>query len=156
MTGLGQFRVMAEKHGICEMAREWDACKSKKQLMDLALTIRGTQYLWKAMREGWGPSQELIQNEFAPFINGGYIRRQDGYTSAIYCGVNPNEITVDTTVALIIGHKGDIIIPRNHLCEIYLYNCDAHIICYGMKATVYSDGGSVTTDSPNVEFSDLK
>ena len=64
---LSEFRRQADKHGICEMSAEWDNCKSKKQLIDIALSIRGIEYIAKAISEGWGIDADTICREFASF-----------------------------------------------------------------------------------------
>lgn len=156
MTELGQFRAMADKHGICEMAREWDACKSKKQLMDLALSIRGIQYLWKSMGEGWGLSSDYIYTEFKPFINRGVVRSQGGYTSSIHCKPTLNDnmgMIVNETATLIIDMKeGNIVVPENHICEIYLVDCDVSVFATQGKAIVYTARSTVRAKTPNIKI----
>lgn len=131
---LEDFRKNATEHGICEMSADWDKCKSKKQLIDLALSIRGIEYIAKAISEGWGIDAEIICREFAPFINGKYVRDKDGYTSALWCSFkekSPAEIYATQTALLVIGFIGNIYIPKNRICEIHAVNS---------KFSVYGDG----------------
>lgn len=131
---LEQFRKNAAEHGICEMSADWDKCKSKKQLIDLALSIRGIEYLAKAISEGWGIDADTICREFAPFINGKYVRDKDGYTSALWCSFkeeSPAEIYAEQTALLVIGFIGNIYIPKNRICEIHTVNS---------KFNAYGDG----------------
>lgn len=131
---LEDFRENATKHGICEMSADWDKCKSKKQLIDLALSIRGIEYIAKAISEGWGIDADTICREFAPFINGKYVRNKDGYTSALWCSFkeeSPAEIYAEQTALLVIGFIGNIYIPKNRICEIHAVNS---------KFNAYGDG----------------
>ena len=131
---LEDFRKNATEHGICEMSAEWDKCKSKKQLIDLALSIRGIEYIAKAVSEGWGIDADTICREFAPFNYGKYVREKDGYTSALYCTSkeeSPAEIYAEQTALLVINFIGNIYIPKNRICEIHAVNS---------KFNVYGDG----------------
>lgn len=151
---LEDFRKNATKHGICEMSAEWDKCKSKKQLIDLALSIRGIEYLAKAISEGWGIDADTICREFAPFNYGKYVREKDGYTSALYCGEGENEIFATETAILAIGFVGDIRVPKNRICEIHLVNSKCYIIAEG-KANVYTYGNSevINANCLNIKIS---
>lgn len=146
---LEQFRKNASERGICEMSADWDKCKSKKQLIDLALSIRGIEYIAKAISEGWGIDADTICREFAPFINGKYVREKDGYTSALYCSLGdkkfPLPIDATQTAILVIRHTGTIYIPKNRICEIHLVDSDSVIYGEG-KAKVYSYGSTVHYD----------
>lgn len=131
---LEQFRKNAAEHGICEMSADWDKCKSKKQLIDLALSIRGIEYIAKAVSEGWGIDADTICREFAPFNYGKYVREKDGYTSALYCSSkeeSPAEIYAEQTALLVINFIGNIYIPKNRICEIHAVNS---------KFNAYGDG----------------
>ena len=131
---LEQFRKNAAEHGICEMSADWDKCKSKKQLIDLALSIRGIEYIAKAISEGWGIDADTICREIATFINGKYVRDKDGYTSALWCSFkeeSPAEIYAEQTALLVIGFIGNIYIPKNRICEIHAVNS---------KFNAYGDG----------------
>lgn len=133
-VALEQFRKNAAEHGICEMSADWDKCKSKKQLIDLALSIRGIEYIAKAISEGWGIDADTICREFATFINGKYVRDKDGYTSALWCSLkeeSPAEIYAEQTALLVIGFIGNIYIPKNRICEIHAVNS---------KFNAYGDG----------------
>lgn len=133
-VALEQFRKNATEHGICEMSADWDKCKSKKQLIDLALSIRGIEYIAKAISEGWGIDADTICREFATFINGKYVRDKDGYTSALWCSLkeeSPAEIYAEQTALLVIGFIGNIYIPKNRICEIHAVNS---------KFNAYGDG----------------
>lgn len=129
MITLEQFKSNAKEHGICEMIADWDNAKSKKQLMDLALNIRAIEYIAMSTASGWGLSPDYIAKEFISFNNGKYVRDKDGYTSSLYCLPLDNEITITTTATLIIGYKGDIFIPKNRICELYI--CQADVVIHG-------------------------
>lgn len=142
---LSEFRRQADKHGICEMSKDWDNCKSNKQRIDLALSARGMEFVARAVAEGWGISPSEICSTFAPFNNGKYVRDKDGYTSAMYCSCGKDgdlaEINATTTAILAIGFIGTINIPNNRICEMHLVNCKCYIKGEG-KANVYAYGGT--------------
>ena len=141
-VALEQFRKNAAEHGICEMSADWDKCKSKKQLIDLALSIRGIEYIAKAVSEGWGIDVDTICREFAPFNYGKYVRDKDGYTSALWCSSkeeSPAEIYAEQTALLVINFIGNIYIPKNRICEIHLINSKCYIRGEG-KGYVYAYG----------------
>lgn len=143
MISLEQFKDNAKKHGICDMLKDWENARSKKQLMDVALSIRGIEYLCNAIAQGWGISPEVIAEEFAPFNNGRYVRDKDGYTSCMYC--RPEEdIHVTTTAALIIDCKKEIIIDKP-VCEIYLVDSKVKITGEG-RAKVYLYNSEITNN----------
>lgn len=138
-----EFRRQAEQHGICEMVKEWDACMSNKQRIDLALSARGMEYIAKAIAEGWGISPDQICMEFKPFLNGRYVRNKDGYTSVLYCSDGKEncvaEINATTTALLAVDFIGTINIPKNRICEMHLVNCKCYIKGDG-KGNVYAYG----------------
>lgn len=132
MVTLEQFKSYAKANGICSMLNDWENAKSKKQLMDIALSINGIAYLSMAIAEGWGISPSVIEEEFAPFLNGRYKRYADGYSSSVYCGYKGDTIQLDTTVTLVIGFNGTIIPPI--IGELYL--CDSNVRLQGDGAVV--------------------
>ena len=103
-------------------------------MKDLALSIRGIEYIAKAISEGWGIDADTICREFATFINGKYVRDKDGYTSALWCSFkeeSPAEIYAEQPALLVIGFIGNIYIPKNRICEIHDVNS---------KFNAYGDG----------------
>ena len=151
MVTLEQFKENAKQHGICEMLDDWNNARSKKALMDVALSIRGIEYLARAISEGWGISPSVINDEFKPFLNGRYKRQMDGYSSSIYCRER-GDIVIDTTATLIIDFTGVIVVPSNMVCEIYLCNSGVEIVGEG-KAKIYTYKSFVVTDiSENKNF----
>lgn len=143
---LSEFRENAATHGICEMSKDWDKCKSKKQLVDLALSIRGIEYLAKAIAEGWGIDPIIIAEQFEPFNYGRYTRDKDGYTSAMYCCGNMNPVTkiyVEQAALLIVDFIGEIYVPKNQICEVHAVNS---------KFYVYGDGVLSLKSYGNVEI----
>lgn len=150
---LEQFRKNATEHGICEMSADWDKCKSKKQLIDLALSIRGIEYIAKAISEGWGIDADTICREFATFINGKYVRDKDGYTSALWCFSNdigsnePTEILASQTALLVIDFVGGITIPKNRICEIHAVNSKFNLMGDGeARLYFYDDDCEILND----------
>lgn len=129
----------AKRLGLCEeYTNKWTSAKSKKQLLDVALDANGLSFVANAVAKGH-LSAEYICEAFAPFNNGSYVRDKDGYTSAMYCGEDCNEIFAPETALLVIDFVGDIHIPENRICEIHLVNSKCYIISKG-KANVYVYG----------------
>lgn len=148
MVTLDDFKANAKTHGICDMVSQWDNAKSKKQLMDIALSIRGIQYIAEAIARGWGISPDVISKEFSAFLNGKYIRNQNGYTSCVYCSPPDKEIIIDTTAALIIDFNGIIKVDR-HISELHVVKSCAKVICRD-SCDIYSYCSDVTSDDNHV------
>lgn len=142
MVDLLEFKKNAVEHGICELLEDWNKAQSKKQLIDLALSIKGIQYLAPAIASGWGISPEVIAEEFEPFNNGRYARCQDGYTSSLYC-MPKDDVCVSTTAALIINHNGDIYVDTP-ICELYLVNSNVTIRSDVGKAIVSAFNSTIS------------
>lgn len=140
MVDLEQFKENAKQHGICSMLREWESARSNKQLMDVALSVNGLEYLARSISEGWGLTPDYISTQFSAFSNGRYIYEGDGYTSSFYCQYD-KEIHIDTTAALIIGCNTSIYIDRP-MCELYITNSNVKI--YGGRAVVYSYNANIS------------
>lgn len=133
MDELKAFRERANAHGICSMANMWDKVQSKKQLMDLAMSIQGIEFIAHAIHEGWAPDVSFIANEFSRFINEGYMPDMGGYSSAWY--YNPQgDINIKTSTALIFGQAHRIVVDR--ICELYIVNCDVELVGKG-RAVVH-------------------
>lgn len=148
MNTLDDFFRNAKERNLCERgAKIWEHCKSKKSLIDFALGSWGADYVSSAIASGWGPSPEVLRDEFSQFL-GTYVRDKDGYTSKMYCLPDTDSITIDTTLTLIIGFNGTI--TTNRLCELYLVNCDADIvgegtpIVHSYNSTVHGDNVKLT------------
>lgn len=119
MISLEQFIENAQVEGICDEYRDTLlSCGSKKQLMDMALSAKGSDYLCDAIAKGWGISPQEICNRFSKYINGAYVFEGD-YTSAMYCNYN-GIIQCHTTLLVLIESNGVVKIPPRHICQIYL------------------------------------
>lgn len=118
---LVNFREIAKGKGICGLyLSKWEDCISKKQLMDVALSAQGMDFLCKSISDGWGLQSKYIHKEFSRFLNGRYIHEnENGYTSSLYCKYN-GEIESETTAILIIDSNVEVNIPKNHICEVYV------------------------------------
>lgn len=118
MVTLEDFLENAQVEGICDEYRDDVVnCGSKKQLMDMALSVKGADYLCDAIAKGWGVSPQEISKRFAPYINGKYTLDK-GYTSTMYCQYN-GSIVCETTLLTLIECNIEVEIPEYHTCEIY-------------------------------------
>jgi hypothetical protein len=141
MIDMETFIRNAKMLGLCDTySGKVAGAKSKRQLLDIALDANGMPYMCDSIAAGWGLTKEYIQEEFEPFLNGRYVRREDGYTSAVYC--DENSVHISTTAALVLFSHGEITTDRiceihvansnvtiksDHLCVVYLYNSTAKI-----------------------------
>jgi hypothetical protein len=134
------FFKMARRLGLCrEYTAKWASCKTKRQLMDVALDANGLPWVAGSIADGWGLSQDYIEKEFFGFLNGRYVHDNNGYTSAIY--VNTAFVPVHTTAALVIGCHGEIHTDR--LCELHVV--DSSVSVTGESAcNVYLYNSTVT------------
>lgn len=148
MTTLEQYRKNADEHNLCsEYVNIWDKCKSKKEIVDMALGAKGIDYLCDTIAKGWGISPDVIVSRFPTFINGRYISAQKGYNSQIYCRYK-GAIVANTTITGIIDSDVEIEIPSFNICEIYVTGkCNitargsgrAVFICYGNPEDITLD-----------------
>lgn len=139
---MATFRRNADRLGLCDIfSQRWSACGSKLQLYQLACNVDSLSYMADMMCRGFGLSEEYLTREFGQFLNGRCVY-DNGYTSCIYCRPPEEEITIKTTAILIIGFKGRIVIPQNHICEIYLCRSEAGIYGQG-KGVVYAFNSSI-------------
>lgn len=122
-----KFIDTAKRLGLCqEYTDKVDKAGSKKAFVDIALDINGIKWMCESICRGWGLSPEYIAKEFAPFNNGKYTRDKDGYTAQMYCLPEDKEITISSTVTLIIGFDGVVKVDR--LCELYIVSSNVVIV----------------------------
>lgn len=141
---LEQFRKNADIHGVCGMSKLWDSCKTKKQLIDLALDIKGIMYISKAMADGWGISADELCKEFGNFLNGKYIHSSGLYTSSMVMPFGNEQFSylkLNTTCTMIINYTGYIESIGGN--EIHLVNCNCYIDGGKYGTRVYTYGKCV-------------
>lgn len=115
--------------GLCDQYRgKWDACKSKRELVDLALDSNGVEFMADSMAFGWGLGKDYLLREFGEWMNGFYISREGGYTSEMYVGAHG--VLNTRSALLLVAYCGglEIIVPEHHVCRIY--------VCGGSKARI--------------------
>ena len=149
MIDIKQFRENATKENLCsEYVQKWDACGSRKQYIDLALSTKGVDYLCDSIAKGWGISPQYICDNFNVFINGNYISLQNGYDSEMYCRYK-GEVLARTTVISVLESEIEIKIPKSYLCHIYVagkskvnVKCEGEciLICYGDNIETKHEG----------------
>ena len=137
--------------GLCGQYKTmWDACRNKKDLIDMALDANGVEFMADSIEFGWGLSKEYLIKEFGDFINGKYQRNRGGYKSRMYVGYE-EDITIDSTITLLVGCKGKVIIPYGIINNIYICGgCDidvkndgvVYLYAYGSSNKVHEDGNA--------------
>ena len=150
MVTLEQFRVNANREGICEnYALLWDKAGSKKQLMDIAMSAQGADFLCDSIAKGWGLSPDEIVRRFKRYINGVYTyEAQSGYTSVLYCKYY-GAIDAEDTLIILIDCDVTINIPDWAVCSIYATgNTNISIIGGGrVRLLAYGNKTDVTVES---------
>ncbi len=131
MNEIEQFKQRAKEQGICELESNLNDCRNRKQYIDLLLNINGIEYMFEAMRDGWGVSYEFISETFTPFINGKYIAYNKKYDAELYCKYN-GKITARTTILAVIDSEIEINIPLDKYPLIYAVS--------GSKITLTGEG----------------
>ena len=150
MVNLEQFRANAEREGICEnYALLWDKAGSKKQLMDIALSAQGADFLCDSIAKGWGLSSDEIVSRFKRYINGAYTyEAPSGYTSVLYCQYY-GPIEAEDTLVVLIDCDATISVPEWAVCSIYATGfTNISIVGSGrVRLVAYGDPSSVTVES---------
>ena len=154
MINLEQFRANADKEGICEKyALLWDEAKSKKQLMDIALSASGADFLCDAIAKGWGLSSNEIIKKFGRYINGVYTHEAtSGYTSVLYCKYY-GSIEADDTLIILVDCDVTINVPDWAVCSIYATGFTNISIVGGgrVRLIAYGSPADVTVESISKE-----
>lgn len=120
MVDLKEFYKKSLSENICEEYIErWDKCKSKKQIIDMALSVKAIDYICDSIAKGWGISSQYICDNFIKFINGNYISEQKGYTSAMFCQYD-KPIYINTTTAILIDCNCTVYVDEYQVCELFL------------------------------------
>lgn len=142
MVSLEQFKENAFAHGICDEFREkWKDGLSNKRYIDMALSVKGADYLMRAYAQGWGISKEAILSRFKAFINGKYILDNGKYLSQLYCGFK-GKMVGPTTLLSVIDSRIFIELPSYSFMEIYITGKDSFLSVEGGKCVsvhIYGD-----------------
>lgn len=147
--GIVQFHRNAQAEGICaDFDERWKKSHTKKELIDMALDVKGADYLCDAIAKGWGIDSIELKKNFEQFINGVYKPRMKGYTSEMYCCYK-GAILAETTLITVIDSNITINIPRYHICEIFATGkCKLEIKGEGQCTVVaYGDYDNVLIDA---------
>lgn len=152
MNELLDFKRAARLHGVCgEWGGRWDAAESRGDLMNVALSAQGVEYIAAATAQGWGLSQEYFKREFASYINGLWQRKADGYTSELYVG-HSGAVEQRSTLTLMLGCHCTFHVPKKGVAQLYLCGgSDVTVVNDGYCAVyVYGDGNTFRTEGRGV------
>ncbi len=142
MVSLEQFKENAFSRGICKEFRgKWEDGLSNKRYMDMALCVKGADYLMRAYAEGWGISKDVILSRFKAFINGKYIYDNGKYTSQLYCGFK-GQIKELTTLLIVIDSEVEIELPEHYMIEVCVTGKESKVIVRGgtfVRMYIYGD-----------------
>ena len=148
--------------GLCgDYKGMWDNSTTQKDLVDMAADINGADFLCASVAKGWGLTKDFLLSNFNGLINGGYIAKcgkDNGYTSEIYIGHN-GDITVRTTILIVLYSDVIIHVPVNHVCRIFAAgNTNISVECNGVCELIdytpncdikYGDFGRITFTDPH-------
>lgn len=152
MNELDKFHEEAIAHGVCsDYLQKWDSAKSKRQIMDVALSSQGIIFLCTSIQQGWGLSSEYIAKTFERYLNHRYVKEGE-YTSCIYVS-HDGEVVVDTTLTLFVDCNVRVIVPRNYFCKIYVCGKSNVEVCGYGRVIVVRYGDDVKL---NIEKDTLK
>ena len=127
--------------------------------MNMALSVRGIDYLCDAIVKGWGISSEILSTKFSTFINGKYVyrfKKPNGkyYTSEMYCNCIRDKVKVRTNFLTLIdcdvvieavGRFPTMQIFATGKCDITLNgDCKYLVTTYGKE-----DNIKITNNSSN-------
>ena len=150
MVNLEQFRENAQKERICDRyAVMWDSVKSKRGLMDLALSVQGADFVCDGIVKGWGISVDEIKRRFGKYINGRYVYDDEaGYSSVLYCGYE-GRIDIETTLVVLIDSDVVLVVPDRQVCDVYASGrVNLSIVGGGrVRLIAYGDAGDVVVES---------
>lgn len=109
----------------------------------MAADINGADFLCASVAKDWGLSKKFMLQNFKGLINGEYIAKcgkDNGYTSEIYVGYK-GDITVRTTIIIVLYSDVTIHVHKNHVCRIFAAgNTKIDVECNGVCEFVnYSD-----------------
>lgn len=125
-SNLIEFKKKARLLGLCDDYKvRWDNCNSKKELVKLALTINGVEFLADSIAFKWGLPKEYIAKEFSDYLcntERHSILSESGYTSEMYAMVNDGVINPYGSLNLIISCNCTVKLYENFLGFIYV--CD--------------------------------
>lgn len=130
--------------GLCgDYKGRWDNATTNKDLVNIVSDINGADFLCASVAKGWGLCKEFMLDNIPEYINGKYIARhggRNGYTSEIYVG-HKGDITVRTTILIVLYSDVTIHVPINHVCRIFsAKNTFVRVKCNGICDFVdYSD-----------------
>ena len=121
MMTISEFKRNAKVLNLCgKYSALWDNAKDDKELMELALDSNGVVFMAGMCNTEYGIETQYLRKMFPLYANGTRKANFKGYNSCMYAGLEGEEITVSTTLLLLIGCNCRITVPDNHACRIYL------------------------------------
>lgn len=147
-TRLEKLQRDAIEHNICsEYLKKWENAKTKRQLMDIALSAQGSIFMCTSIQQGWGIESSWLRKNFEPYLNHRYIM-EDAYSSCMYVS-NKGIAVADTTMILLIDSDMTINVPQNMITKV--------LVCGKSKVKVNGTGRVIVVrygEHIDVEFGD--
>lgn len=156
MNSIIDFKQRSKENNLCEeYSLKWDGCRTDKELIDMALGVKGVHFMAGLSNTEEGLDTDAIKSRFTEYINGRYKSRQKGYNSSMYVGVDGGIIEADTTLLLAIGCNCTVKVPPFFCAQVYLDRGCREVemlLGKGSFAEVYTFGdGTKVTNSPDSE-----
>lgn len=157
-SSLIDFKKKAKLLGLCDDYKtRWDSCNSKEELVKLALTINGVEFLADSIAFKWGLTKEYIAKEFGEYLcntEKHAILAESGYTSEMYAMIYDGVINPHGALNLIISCNCTIKLYDKFLGFIYV--CDGSTLKIDaskskeLRLFVYGSDNNITfTDRGN-------
>lgn len=120
----GKMRGECLDHGICgDYLARYDACRTPRDLYDLACTSEGLMWLTKCCSGGWGFTPEWLADTLRAFTNGRCRTEIEGRAGSDYdsmlCVKHSGRVRVDTALCGFIGCDCDAEVAPGTVCRIY-------------------------------------
>ena len=150
MNELHKFKETAISHGVCdEYLGKWNKATSKKELIDIALSSEGCEFMCSSINEGWGIDKAFFKRTFYPYLNGRY-KYDKKYTSSIYVDYK-GSILADTTLMQVIDCDMCISVPSTMITKVFICG-DSNVVFKGNGRLIVIVYG----DKPKIDYKDFK
>lgn len=112
---------------LCEEYEvKYHNAKSKRQVMDIVLDANGMSFLQEMGEKGHKISYDAVVDEYGKYINGNYVRDNDGYTSEMYCK-HEGYIEARCTATVLLGCTATVRFTEPIKYLLYCDDCDIRI-----------------------------
>lgn len=142
MKEFENFVEVAKKHRMCEYGRRELACaSSKKDIIDLAFSPQGIEFISNAVAEGWFMKNKYTLMYFGSFLNGKYVCDKK-HRSEMYVSFK-GAILADKNAYCIIDSDVTLNIPQFVVCDVSVSGNSKIRVSGKGRATIHIYGDMV-------------